>query len=215
MAEHLGGILATAERSMRVHMPRRKSLEGQRFGRLVVERWDPSAKRDGAWVCRCDCGGHHVASSNHLISGRVLSCGCLRPKHGGAGTRAYRIWQGVINRCTRENHRNWADYGGRGITICDRWRGSFPNFLTDMGEPPPGATIERIDNDRGYEPGNCRWATRKEQARNTRRTVDVTYDGRTQSLAAWAEEFGCNYWRIHTRIVKLGWSAERAFSDLV
>src|SRR5690348_6431533 len=124
-------------------MSQRKDLLGQRFGALVVERWEPGAKRDGAWRCRCDCGGSHLATSNHLLAGRVLSCGCLRPKHGGKGTRLYWVWQGMLARCTRESHRDWPDYGGRGITVCARWR-EFPNFRADMGEPPDGGTIERI-----------------------------------------------------------------------
>ena len=192
-------------------MPRRMQLEGQRFGRLVVSSWDGSAKRDGAWLCKCDCGGGHIASSSHLTSGRVISCGCVRPRHGGKGTRAYAIWRGILDRCSRENHKNWPDYGGRGISVCDRWH-EFPNFLEDMGHPPSGGTIERRDNDGDYTPSNCYWADRKTQSRNTRRSIVIEYRGRSQSLTAWAEEFGANYWKLHSRH-KLGWSPERMFAD--
>ena len=194
-------------------MPRRPNLEGQRFGQLVVQCWQPDAKRDGAWLCRCDCGNTHVATSNHLTSGRILSCGCLRPKHGGKGSRAYGIWQGMLARCTCESNRDWKDYGGRGIAVCERWR-KFPDFLADMGEPPPAGTIERRDNSGNYEPGNCYWASRTVQARNTRRTILITYDGRTQSLAAWAEELDVSYWKLHSRY-KLGWTSERIFEGLL
>src|ERR1700722_7974173 len=103
-----------------MQMPQRKQLLGRRFGSLQVESWEPGIKRDGAWLCRCDCGLTKHATSNHLLAGGVLSCGCLRPKHGGKGTRVYAIWQGVIGRCTRKSHKNWSDYGGRGISICER-----------------------------------------------------------------------------------------------
>jgi len=186
---------------------RRKELTGQRFGKLIVEGW-----QDGAWRCRCDCGNTRRSFSTHLLEGRNTSCGCARPKHGGKGTRAFSIWQGMLDRCRRREHKNWAEYGGRGIIVCERWK-SFENFLADMGEPPPGATIERRDNDGHYSPGNCHWATRKAQARNTRRSILITHGDRTQSLAAWAEEFGANYWLLHSRH-KLGWTPERMFADL-
>lgn len=189
-------------------MSQRKELQGKRFGRLVVTEWE-----SGAWRCQCDCGGSKLASSNHLERGQIRSCGCLRPKHGGKGTRTYAIWRGIIDRCTREKHRNWADYGGRGITVCERWR-SFPNFLADMGEAPSWGTVDRRDNSGNYEPGNCFWAGRKAQARNTRRNIVIIYDGRSQSLSAWAEEFEANYWLLHSRY-RLGWSPERMFEDLL
>lgn len=150
-------------------MPLRSQLAGQRFGRLVVRSWDRGAKRDGAWVCDCDCGGTHIATTNHLTSGRIISCGCVRPKHGGKveHRRLYWIWQGMLARCTRPSHKDWKDYGGRGITVCERWR-TFPDFLADVGEPEDGQTLDRIDNDEPYAPGNVRWTSRLVQARNRR-----------------------------------------------
>ena len=193
-------------------MSRRKNLEGQRFGRLSVQFWQKSEKRDGAWQCKCDCGRIHFATSNHLCSGKVLSCGCLRPRHGGKGSRAYAIWQGMLARCTCETNRSWKYYGGRGIIVCDRWK-DFRIFLSDMGAPPTGGTIERRNNNGNYEPGNCHWASRTVQARNTRRSILIAYSDRTQSLSAWAAEFGVNYWRLHARY-KLGWTPERMFGDI-
>lgn len=208
----LGRLRSTSIRPLQLPMSQRIDLTGQRFGSLTVQEWVPGALRDGAWRCACACGGAHLASGSHLRRGVVLSCGCLRPKHGGKGTAAYRAWQSMLRRCTDSGHKDWPDYGGRGITVCDRWR-SFSAFLADMGQPASGATIERCDNARGYEPGNCEWASRKAQARNTRRNIVIEYRGRSQCLAAWADELGVNYWKLHSRH-KAGWSAERMFADL-
>lgn len=109
--------------------------------------------------------------------------------------------------------RDRKDYADRGIAVCDRWR-SFISFHADLGDPPTGATLERINNDGNYEPGNCKWASRKEQARNTRRNVRIIYQGREQSLAAWAEWYGVSYWKLYSRH-KAGWTVERMFRDLV
>lgn len=158
-------------------------LTGQRFGRLViVERVENSGKKP-AWLCRCDCGATKIADGGRLKSGGVRSCGCLRREWGstmrrnhashghtvgGSLTTTYRTWSGMIQRTTNPRCDDWHNYGGRGITVCDRWR-TFASFLADMGERPAGLTLDRVDNDRGYEPGNCRWATKSEQQRNQRR----------------------------------------------
>ena len=109
--------------------------------------------------------------------------------HGMSGTRTYAIWEGMINRATNPNSAAAHHYVGRGIGVCDTWR-DFSNFLADMGEVPPGLTLERVDNEKGYSPGNCKWATPKEQANNTRRNKNITAFGKTQSIEMWANELG-------------------------
>ena len=170
-------------------MTRIVDLVGQRFGRLtVLDRADTGGCRV-RWSCVCSCGISVIVQGNHLRSGATTSCGCAlsaaaqrrvrehglpdntRHGHGSsrAGTRTttYVVWMNMIQRTTNPRNPAWRDYGGRGITVCKRWR-DFAAFLADMGERPDGLTLDRIDNDRGYEPGNCRWATWSEQRRNQR-----------------------------------------------
>jgi len=174
------------------------------------------------WTCRCDCGGMTAAWGPHLHRGNTASCGCIKREHlaklsaakvthGRTHTVEYRIWGGMIDRCTNTKGKDWANYGGRGITVCERWR-SFENFFVDMGlRPSPKHSVDRIDNDGPYAPGNCRWATPKVQCGNSRQNVLYAYAGRTKPLCDWADESGINritfYWRF-----KQGWRGHRLFA---
>ncbi len=153
-----------------------KSLVGKRFGRLAVAAFVGRSKTDVVYECRCDCGTKSRVVACNLKNGSVKSCGCLKRdnkaayKHGSAKNPEWWTWCGMLARCSNPTHRSFPNYGGRGIRVCDRWKASFLDFLADVG-PKPSAThsIDRINNDGNYEPGNCRWATATEQVRNNRR----------------------------------------------
>jgi hypothetical protein len=149
-------------------------LLNQRFGMLIVTK-DVGRTKDNQvrWRCLCDCGRETITQSGHLISGHTASCGCLKRRviHGhariGSNSLTYASWEAMIQRCCNPNATYYSYYGGRGITVCKRWR-KFANFLVDMGERPPGLTLDRTNNARGYSKANCKWVTRKEQAANRR-----------------------------------------------
>lgn len=185
-------------------------LQGQRFGHLIVLTSDRRRGRK-AWLCQCECGNRTVVITADLNSGNIKGCGCLVRLHGMSKTRAHRTWRLMLTRCFNSHERSWKLYGGRGIKVCDRWKQSFLNFYGDMGDPPPGMSIDRINNDGNYEPENCRWATAKEQARNKSSSRLLSYGGKTQSMAAWAEERGIRLGTLHARLVR-GWSVERAIN---
>lgn len=155
-------------------MGKRADIAGQQFGRLCVAE---PARRYGkhAWLCYCVCGNYIIVPTQWLKTGDALSCGCLKREyykhelitHGMSSTATYRSWYGMRTRCSNPNQIRFKYYGGRGVSVCKRWK-QFENFLADMGERPPGMTLDRIKNHLHYTPDNCRWATPKEQRANRR-----------------------------------------------
>ena len=203
-------------------------LIGQKFGRLlVIERISNDRHGKAMWSCLCNCGKQKIVASNDLIRNKTKSCGCLSiektiqrlTKHGhntkNKITETYRSWQGMIQRCINPKHKNYGTYGGRDIKVCERWRNSFSNFLTDMGERPKNRTLDRINNELGYYKNNCQWSTTEEQGRNKRNNHLITFNGKTQCISAWAEEVGIVYGMLIDRINKLGWSPEKALTTPV
>lgn len=163
---------------------RKRDLSNQRFGMLIALRPNGKDGKKVLWFCRCDCGKEAtVRGANLTASVRpITSCGCKRgishrsadgvkrEAHGMRDTTEYKIWSGMIQRCYNPSKRGYENYGGRGITVCDLWRGSFLSFLSHVGMRPSDLfSIDRINNEKGYEPGNVKWSTRLEQANNTRR----------------------------------------------
>lgn len=198
----------------------RNDLTGREFDRLIVDSLSPE-KRHGrtAWNCTCKCGQKVIATTNALLRGNTRSCGCRklemigarRRTHGLSRNPTYINWLAMKSRCENPNNQDYRLYGGRGVTICDRWQ-SFGNFLADMGHRPfPRATIERKDTNGNYEPGNCVWATQKTQTRNKRANRLITIDGVTKCLGEWCELYGRDYRLVHHRIQN-GWTPEAALS---
>lgn len=181
-----------------------KDITNQVFGRLTALSRAPNRPpiKKAFWNCRCQCGAEIVVCGSELRYGNTQSCGCLQKErasqatrtHGHCGrggkdqSKTYGIWNTMLGRCINPNVEKFGDYGGRGITVCDRWR-LFENFLADMGEKPIGKSLDRIDNEGNYEPKNCRWATRLEQATNTRRTLRITHNGETLCWTEWRRKF--------------------------
>lgn len=190
-------------------------ITGQRFGRLVVIRRDGERFGQVLWHCQCDCGSTKAIVGNTLRRGLAQSCGCLQKErtsaakttHGGRNGKLYKQWHSMLERCHSPQSQAFADYGARGISVCKRWQ-SFANFRADMGERPPGMSIERLDNSKGYEPGNCVWATPAQQARNKRNNVMLRFGEREMCLADWAKHLGVSRGALRGRI-RRGWPIER------
>ncbi|MFJ5644069.1 AP2 domain-containing protein [Streptomyces sp. NPDC093223] len=203
-------------------MPPKVDLAGKTFGRLtVIEEAGRSNADKVLWRCLCECGTETTVVGGDLRSGRTTTCGCgivravvARSRtHGQSRTRLYRIWCAMATRTTNPNSERYADYGGRGITMCPEWRASFETFARDMGPTyADGLTIDRINVDGNYEPSNCRWATYAEQARNTRRTRYLTFLGQTKAVSEWNELLGLKPGVVLSRIDDSGWSIERALT---
>lgn len=194
-------------------------VNGKRFGMLVILKYIPGSNgKPAKCVCRCDCGATATKTWSSIQQRHTTSCGCYFQKHfrkhRQSRTRFYKIWGGMIQRCENMNDRAWRRYGGSGITVCRKWRKSFEAFAADMGPPPKGASLDRINNFKGYSPSNCRWATPKQQTRNRTTTKFVTFNRRTMAIGDWAEEYKISYWALLHRINN-GWSVKRALTQPV
>lgn len=191
-------------------------LVGKRFGRLTVQ--ERASDRNGrvVWLCKCLCGSDKEVAASALKSKLTRSCGCLkretgplnvgRKAHGKTKTPEHNSWWSMICRCRYPNSASYMNYGGRGIKVCEEWK-DFERFLKDMGPRPAGTTLDRIDPDGDYELRNCRWATVKDQNNNLRRNVNVTHKGKTQTVAAWAEELGMHRSVLRGRLAR-GWTLD-------
>ena len=210
---------------------RKEVVAGDRYGSLVTLREAP--KRPGSrkrrCICRCDCGKEVDVRLCHLWSGHTRSCGCYANLditrtghavhganyHGMADSPEYGIWHGMKRRCRQVNAKDYAAYGGKGVRVCDRWLHSFKAFYEDMGaRPSSDHSIDRIDGDGDYEPGNCRWATRSEQNRNRCDSVMLTHEGETMCSAAWAKRCGMSKGTLRDRL-KAGWPLGKALTTRV
>lgn len=207
-------------------MPPRLDLVGRKFGRLQVKSFagiHPKHKTS-MWLCDCECSAEYTTAGTRMLSGMTSSCGCYHKdrtseahtKHGGAAnytqTPEHYIWQAMLRRCLTKTHPNYADYGGRGITVCDRWlteNNGFVNFLADMGPRPPSDpngssrskySLDRIDNDKGYSPENCRWTTHHQQMRNNRRNRWITFNGHRRTAKDWSVITGISHRTIYNRL---------------
>lgn len=195
-------------------------LTGLRFGRLTVLGFHRKKSGRSAHLCLCDCGTEIIVPGASLRSGNTKSCGCQRSEvttlrnknastHGMSKTVIFKSWVSMITRCENPHTPAYRLYGGRGITVCSRWRESFENFYADMGKRPPAHQLDRIDNNGPYSPDNCRWATLKMQANNRRTNHRITYNGKTQNIGEWAKELGLKKSTLSKRF-KSGYSIKES-----
>jgi len=200
-------------------MAKSKAKKGDVYGKLTLAKKAEKTGSNGwKWLCECECGKETVVYLKNMRNGHTKSCGCIsREKaskrmttHGSAETIEYNIWSCMKGRCSNKKNSEYKNYGGRGIIVCKRWL-RFENFFEDMGNIPKDKSIDRIDNDGNYEPGNCRWATKIEQANNTRVNVFIEYEGKRFTVAQWSRRLGIKDKTIYKRL-KAGWNARRALA---
>ena len=196
------------------------SIVGMTFGRLIV--LSVSENNKNKVICQCSCPNKTIKEifKYCLISGHTKSCGCLVKEavsktaktHGMSNTKEYRTFKSILTRCFNPNCKEYKHYGAKGITICERWKNSFENFLADMGKCPPDKTsLDRIDNNGNYEPGNCRWSTAEEQNRNKSNSIKIPYDGKKLSMLEWSKITGLNISTIRNRYIR-GYSEDQILS---
>lgn len=211
-ADKHGGMHTSSSKAKGVRSVRIEET-GKLYGALTVLAYsDTSPDREARWMCQCSCGQITVVRGSELREGRTKSCGCRRAfanqertKHGnakrGKATVEYRAWLRLLNRCYDKTSPDYPAYGGRGITVCERWRTSFQSFLSDMGPRPHNkSSIDRENNDGGYEPNNCRWADSAQQARNKRNNHYVMINGQRKLLKEWCAIFGISTVSVYKRI---------------
>lgn len=190
-------------------------LTGQRFGRLTVLQREGTDQKSQQklWLCKCDCGNTVLRVGNTLKRGNLSNCGCLIKDikrgnaysltHGKSKSGEYKSWSSMIQRCTNPKHASYKNYGARGVSVCEEWLGSFEQFFADMGSRPEGHSIERIDSDKNYEPGNCKWSSRIEQQNNKRNNRLITVSGKEMTVAQFSKISGINPRTLYNRIAKL------------
>lgn len=197
-----------------------KDISGQKFGRLTALYHLHNTKGRTKWLCVCECGNLKWVSITHLRGGATKSCGCYNKeqckmkftKHGKRYDRLWNIWEHIKQRCYNINNKNYKDYGGRGIAVCDEWRNDFQAFYDwaiNNGYDDT-LTIDRINVNGNYEPNNCRWVPNKQQARNRRNNRTFTINGETHCLSEWCEVLNLKRSTVFNRVNTLGWSIERA-----
>jgi len=192
------------------------NLQGFYFGSLTVLDLSKSKGNGAMWLCQCKCGTQKTIRASDMVQGKIKSCGCetiermskSHTTHGMKNTKTYRTWQAMKNRCNRINQ----DYSCRGITYDERWE-SFENFYLDMGEVPEGMSIDRIDVNGNYTKENCRWATREQQANNTRANIFIEWNGKRQTRTQWERELNMKPTTLKKRLQK-GWSLEKAMTPI-
>jgi hypothetical protein len=197
---------------------------GKTYGKLTVIELVGHKKTDLLWRCLCECGNTTDVTARNLRSGNTKSCGCWHTQNMLSRSAEYNIWQAMKQRCYNSNQKYYSNYGGRGISVCGRWKNSFQDFLKDIGcKPFPGATIDRTDNEGHYSCGHCeecmdkgwasnvRWTTRKQQANNTRANLLLTFNGETMNHRAWSRKLGLGYRTISYRLAKC-WPLHKVLS---
>lgn len=200
-------------------------LTSRQFGCLIV--LGPIRRTNQGkfvWLCKCECENLTEVQGGNLTSGHTRSCGCFSTEsrktrsitHGMRSHPLYPIWRNIVDRCTNHHNSAYAYYGERGIVVCDEWQHNFQAFCDHVSPleyfGKEDYSLDRIDNSLGYQPGNVRWASKSQQQRNTRSNRLLTYNGKTQCIAAWAEEYNLSYMKLYNRLLHRGWSLERALA---
>ncbi len=196
-------------------MPKFRDLTGDKFGRWTVIKWEYKKYAEQFWLCKCECGVEKIVIGGTLKTGKSKSCGCysadVTRTHGMEGTIIYNTWAQMLARCRNVKHKEYKNYGMRGISVCDSWL-NFKNFYADMGDKPDGMSLDRINNDGNYEQSNCKWSTQKEQIRNRRVSPIYEFNGEKKPLSEWCEIYNLPWRRIYERMRK-GWTIEKALTE--